>query len=130
MKMKKIFLTVATILALTTQTFAASLNLSGGESAIMQANVNTSVTCGGGYGPVPQPQPDNGLAQCLQDKSYFQNELYKCQNQNQTPKVWNCTYTCGSNNGMGSDVDKAAACNKAKRDSGVQCSSQCECARE
>ena len=29
------------------QTFAADLNLNGGESAVIQANVSTRVTCGG-----------------------------------------------------------------------------------
>ena len=42
--MKKLF---ALFILFSVQTFAADLNLNGGESAIIQANVSTRVTCGG-----------------------------------------------------------------------------------
>ena len=42
--MKKLFILFSLF---TVQAFAADLNLNGGESAVIQANVNTRVTCGG-----------------------------------------------------------------------------------
>ncbi|MEZ0393199.1 MAG: hypothetical protein ACAH59_13340 [Pseudobdellovibrionaceae bacterium] len=42
--MKKLF---ALFILFSVQTFAADLNLNGGESAIIQPNVSTRVTCGG-----------------------------------------------------------------------------------
>lgn len=43
--MKKLF---ALLILFSVQTFAADLNLNGGESAVIQGNVTTRVTCGGG----------------------------------------------------------------------------------
>lgn len=127
--MKKIvFLLIASTML--NNVFAATLDLRGGESAFIQANVTASINCRG----QGQSSPDNGSAQCYQDNAnlrvqinQLQNDLYRCQTDKQQPKIWNCTYTCGGNNGMGSDTDKSVACRAAKQDSGVQCASQCEC---
>lgn len=111
---------------------SAELNLERGESALIQANVTTRATCGGGF-----PHPGDGLTQCYQENAnlkvqinQLQNDLYLCRSNNNRPRIWNCTYTCSGNNGMGSNLDKAIACREAKQDSGVQCSSQCECTQD
>jgi hypothetical protein len=128
--MKNILITF--LIFIVSNSFAATLKLGGGESAIIQANVSAKVSCGGN-----SSTPDGGSEQCYQENAnlrvqinQLQNDLYQCQSNNQNHKVWNCTYVCGGNNGMGSDVDKSVACREAKRDSGVQCSSQCECTQE
>lgn len=120
---------------------AASLSLGGGEAAIIQANVSTQVSCSGPSGLVPGPSQgsDGGFnnVQCAQENAnlrvqnaQLQSELYQCRTISQKPKVWNCTYVCGGNNGMGSSEDKSVACKAAKQDSGVQCASQCSCTLE
>ncbi len=129
--MKVLVLLLSTLVM--SQAFAGNLTLNGGESVVIQANTSTRVTCNataGGGGSSPD------LAQCHYDNAnlqnqvnQLQNQLYQCQN-SQRPQVWNCTYTCGGNNGMGSDANKAVACRAAKSDSGVQCSSQCDCTLE
>lgn len=113
-------------------TFAAELNLGSGESALIQANVTTRASCDGGFS-----HPGDGSAQCYQENAnlkvqinQLQNDLYFCRSNNSKPKIWNCTYTCGGNNGMGSNADKAIACRDAKTDSHVQCGSQCDCTQE
>ena len=130
--MKALLFVLATMTLSTS--FAATLTLGGGEAAVIQANVSTRVSCGGGQGGGGHAPGDGGLAQCYQDNSnlrvqlnQLQNDLFRCQSQSQNPKVWNCTYTCSGNNGMGSHTDKATACRAAKDDSGAMCASQCEC---
>lgn len=129
--MKSIIVGFCFVFAFLNTAFAATLNLESGESAVIQANTSTRVTCNGHSSPV------GGDAQCYQENAdlkiqinQLQNDLYYCQMNNQKPKIWNCTYVCGGNNGMGSDTSKAAACRAAKEDSGVMCSAQCECEQE
>jgi len=122
--------TLIICLILHTQTFAAVLNLQPGESALIKPNTTTSVTCS-------NSNNNTGSTQCMQEVAnlrvkvnQLQNDLHLCQLNNQKPKVWNCTYVCSGNNGMGSDISKAAACQQAKQDSGVQCAAQCQCEQE
>lgn len=124
---------ISTFIILTVnRTVAAELNLASGESALIQANVTTRASCGSAH-----THPGDGSAQCYQENAnmkvqinQLQNDLYLCRSNNNRPRVWNCTYTCSGNNGMGSNMDKAIACREAKTDSGVQCSSQCECTQD
>lgn len=51
------------------QAYAAHLNLNGGESAVIQANVNTSVTCGGS---------GSGGSDCSTKASSLKGILDKC----------------------------------------------------
>lgn len=129
--MKTLLLTLSLLLSATS--FAANLNLGGGESAIIQANVATQVTCGRGG----SSRPGAGDQQCFQENAnlrvqvnQLQNDLYNCRRNSETPKVWNCSYVCGGNNGMGSNVSKAVACQEAKDNSRVMCASQCQCEQE
>jgi hypothetical protein len=68
--MKGLFIAFA--LLLSSQVFAAELNLSGGESAVINANAETKVTCGvgGGHG---------GSGMCRQVAEAFRATLAACE---------------------------------------------------